>query len=158
LSPVLAQQVPANPRLNRAIDFMAHHAAVADRLITALEGDRPQSEAVLGVAAPVRRDPLPGLCSGKHWPEAHQEGIGEEPMQALDICGTHLTQDESWCLQALQDRPPVAPTREDVEHGHALSVAHTLPRVLGTLSHLPGGLKPRVETVRRGFMPGFHAR
>src|SRR5262244_2729974 len=27
LSPVLAQQVPANPRLNRAIDFMAHHAA-----------------------------------------------------------------------------------------------------------------------------------
>ena len=51
LAPVLAQQVPADVGLHAAIDRMADQAAVADGFVTALEGDGPESEAALGVAA-----------------------------------------------------------------------------------------------------------
>src|SRR5262245_55702465 len=106
LAPMRAQHMPANVGFHRAINLMTDQATVADGLIAVLEGDGPESEAILSVTAHLRCYPRFGLRLCPHGPEAHQERIRKDTVQAVDIRRAHLSQDELSRFQLLHANPP----------------------------------------------------
>src|SRR5690348_7923923 len=95
LPPLIAAQMPAHLSFDDTLNLVADHPTVANGLVAAFEGERPESEPVLNIAALVLLHPLLGLVARKRRPEAHEKWIGEEAVEAPHICPSHLAQDQS---------------------------------------------------------------